>query len=214
MLGFLGRLHATGYYGPDFYLDAGGKNVDGTPEFYWGLEVRRLAKEFHAPEKRIVTERPQPKSDEETTDNNSGGSQGTEEADVKDFDAALKEGRIKPPDPAKAKQQHKDARDVVATLHGAQTNANPALLPEFDSEFAQYHRGASAYLNKQWDEARKAWEDLLKRPEQDRHYRTVWAAFMLGKVGLKTNDYQTAAQWFQRTREFAKAGFVDSLGLA
>ena len=37
---------------------------------------------------------------------------------------------------------------------------------------------------------------------------------MLGKVGLKTNDYQTAAQWFQRTREFAKAGFVDSLGLA
>jgi hypothetical protein len=37
---------------------------------------------------------------------------------------------------------------------------------------------------------------------------------MLGKLGLKTNDYQSASQWFQRTREFAKAGFVDSLGLA
>ena len=77
-----------------------------------------------------------------------------------------------------------------------------------------YHRGGGAYLNKNWDEARKAWEDLLKRPEQNRHYRTVWAAFMLGKLGLKTNDYQSASQWFERTREFAKAGFADSLGLA
>src|SRR5204863_5063779 len=63
-------------------------------------------------------------------------------------------------------------------------------------------------------EARAAWEDLLKRPEQDRHYRTVLAAFMLGKVALKEKDFPTAAQWFQRTRELAKAGFADSLGLA
>lgn len=210
---FAGELHATGYFEPQVYLDQGGKSVDGTPEFYWGLEVRRIAREFHPAEKRVVSEKPKPKSDEETTDNSSS-SHDTEEADVKDFEAASKEGRIKPPDPAKAKQQHKDARDVIATLYGTQTNANPALAPEFDSEFADYHRGASAYLNKQWDEARKAWEDLLKRPEQDRHYRTVWAAFMLGKLGLKTSDYQTAAQWFQRTRELAAAGFADSLGLA
>jgi hypothetical protein len=208
----VGELHATGYFEPQIYLDQGGKSVDGTPEFYWGLEVRRIAREFHPAEKRVVSEKPKPKSDEETADNSR--SQDTEEADLKDFEAALKEGRIKPPDPAKAKQQHKDARDVIATLYGAQTNANPALAPEFDSEFADYHRGASAYLNKQWDEARKAWESLLKRPEQDRHYRTVWAAFMLGKLGLKTSDYQTATQWFQRTRELAAAGFTDSLGLA
>src|ERR1700745_1031956 len=54
---FLGKLHATGYYGPDVYLDEGGKNVDGSPEFYWGLEVRRLAKEFHPTEKRVVSEK-------------------------------------------------------------------------------------------------------------------------------------------------------------
>jgi len=209
---FVGGLHATGYFGPDVYLDAGGQNVDGSPEFYWGLEVRRLAKDFHPAEKLVVSEKAKPSSDEETSDKR--GSQDTEDADVRDFDAALKEGKIKPPDPAKAKQQHKDARDVIATLNGAQTNANPALQPEFDSEFSQYHHGASAYLNKQWDEARKTWEDLLKRPEQDRHYRTVWAAFMLGKVGLKTGDYQSAGQWFERTREFAKTGFADSLGLA
>ncbi len=201
---FLGRLHATGYYGPDFYLDQGGKNVDGSPEFYWGLEVRRLAKEFHPVEKRVVSEKAEQKSDEDASDN-SNLSQATEDADLKDFDAALKEGRIKPPDPTNAKEQHKLARGIITS---------PSPTAEFDSEFADYHRGAGAFLNKNWDEARRAWEDLLKRPEQDRHYRTVWAAFMLGKLGLKTNDYQSASQWFQRTREFAKAGFADSLGLA
>jgi hypothetical protein len=197
-------LHATGYYGPGVYLDEGGKNVDGSPEFYWGLEVRRLAKEFHPPEKRVVSENAEKKSDEETSDN-SNLSQATEDADLKDFDAALNEGRIKPPDPTKAKEQHKLARETI-------TSTSPT--DEFDSEFADYHRGARAFLNKNWDEARKAWEDLLKRPEQNRHYRSVWTAFMLGKVGLKTNDYQSAVQWFERTREFAKAGLADSLGLA
>src|SRR5205823_5561458 len=113
---------------------------------------------------------------------------------------------IKPSDSAKATQQHKEARDAIA--------ANTALPAEFESEFADYHRGARAYQNKQWDEARKAWENLLSRPDQDRHYRTVWAAFMLGKIGLKTSDFPTAVQWFERTREFAKSGFADSLGLA
>lgn len=201
---FPGGLHATGYYGPDFYLDDGGKNVAGSPEFYWGLEVRRLAKEFHPTEKRVVSEKAEQKSDEDALDN-SNLSQATEEADLNDFDAALKEGRIKPPDPTKAKEQHKLARTTI-------TSTSPTA--EFDSEFADYHRGAGAFLNKNWDEARKAWEDLLKRPEQDRQYRTVWAAFMLGKLALKTEDYPTASQWFQRTREFAKAGFEDSLGLA
>jgi hypothetical protein len=200
---FVGGLHATGYYGPDVYLDEGGKNVDGSPEFYWGLEVRRIAREFHPPEKLVVSDKQKPKGDEET-DNR--GSQDTADADVKDFEAALKEGRIKPADPAKAKQQQIDARGLIA--------ASSPLLPEFDSEFADYHHGAWAYLNKQWDDARKAWENLLKRPEQDRHFRTVWAAFMLGKLGLKTSDYQSAGQWFQRTRELAAAGFADSLGLA
>jgi hypothetical protein len=199
-----GGLHATGYYGPNIYLDNGGRNVDASPEFYWGLEVRRLAGEFHPTEKLVVSEKPEPNSEEGTPDTR--GIEDTEQADIKDFEAALKEGRIKPPDPTKAEQQHKDARGFIS--------GNSPLPAEFDSEFADYHRGAHAFQNKQWDEARTAWENLLKRPEQDRHYRTVWAAFMLGKLALKTEDYPTASQWFQRTREFAKAGFGDSLGLA
>lgn len=198
------NLHATGYYGPNIYLDNGGENVDASPEFYWGLEVRRLAREFHPVEKLVAAKNPPPKNDEEEQVPNPG-IQDTSDADLKDFQDALKEGRIKPPDAAKATEQHKAARDNIA---------NTSSDPEFDSEFADYHRGARAYANKQWDEARKTWEDLLKRPEQDRHYRTVWAAFMLGKVGLKSGGFQSATQWFQRTRELAAAGFADSLGLA
>ena len=209
---FAGGLHATGYFGPDVYLDDGGKIVDASPEFYWELELRRIAQEFHPTEKLIVSEKPSPNYEEQEPDNR--GNEDSENADLKDFDSALKEGRIKPPDQTKAKQAHGDARNVIHATSAALESAQKPLPAEFDSEFADYHRGALAYRNKQWDEARKAWENLLKRPEQDRHYRTVWAAFMLGKAALKSDDYPGAARWFQRTREFAKAGFADSLGLA
>src|SRR6478735_2409713 len=184
----VGRLYATGYFGPFIYLDDGGKKVEGSPEFYWGLEVRRISRDFHPPEKLVASKETVPKPE-----------------------AAVQEARIKPADPANAKEQHKQARVALdATASGTPT----PLRAEFDSEFADYHKGAAAYLNQQWDEARVAWENLLKRPEQDRHYRTVWAAFMLGKVSLKEKDFPAATQWFQRTRELAKAGFADSLGLA
>ena len=167
-------------------------------------QLQRLAQEFHPTEKLMVSEKPSPNYEEQEPDNRGG--EDSENADLKDFEAALKEARVKPRDPAKATAQHKTARDSI--------NSTSPLQEEFDSEFADYHRGALAYRNKQWDGARKEWENLLKRPEQDRHYRTVWAAFMLGKLALKTEDFPTAAQWFQRTREFVRAGFADSLGLA
>ncbi len=205
----VGGLHATGYFGPNIYLDDGGKNVEGSPEFYWGLEVRRISRDFHPPEKLVVSkEAAQINEEEERTKKTS---ENTTETDLKDFDSAVQEARIKPADAAKAKEQHKQARAAL----DATASGTPTPLPaEFDSEFADYHKGAAAYLNQQWDEARAAWKNLLKRPEQDRHYRTVWAAFMLGKVALKEKDFPTAAQWFQRTRELAKNGFADSSGLA
>src|SRR5215510_5379625 len=208
----VGGLHATGYFGPYIYLDDGGKNVEGSPEFYWGLEVRRISRDFHPPEKLVVPkEADQTYKQEESEERTNKTSDNTTETDLKDFDSAVREARIKPADAAKAKERHKQARAAL----DASASGTPTPLPaEFDSEFADYHKGAAAYLNQQWDEARAAWENFLKRPEQDRHYRTVWAAFMLGKVSLKEKDFPTATQWFQRTRELAKAGFADSLGLA
>jgi len=204
-----GGAHATGYFGPAVYLDHGGKNVDASPEFYWELEVKRLAREFHRAEKLVVPKRKETQADE---DPRAIRSQDTAEADLKDFADALQAGEVKPDDPAKATAQHEAARALIAQTN----NTTTATLPgEFSSEFADYHRGAFAFRRGQehWSEARQAWEDLLKRPEQDRNYRTVWATFMLGKIALKLGD-PAAVEWFQRTRELARAGFADSLGMA
>ena len=51
----VGGLHATRYFGPSIYLDDGGKKVEGSPEFYWGLEVRRISRDFHPPENLVVS---------------------------------------------------------------------------------------------------------------------------------------------------------------
>jgi hypothetical protein len=201
--------NATGFYGPSVYLDDGGKNVTASPEFYWELEVKRLAKDFRPPEKRVAALAVNKPDEVDDTKDNSKA-QMTADADVKDFATALREGRIKPADPAKATVQHQDARDLIA---GADSKTTGTLSEELDSEFADYHRGAFAYRLGKWDEARNAWEALLKRPKEERQYRTVWAAFMLGKLGLKTGD-SYAVKWFQQTRDLAKEGFMDSLGLA
>src|SRR6202012_6087319 len=60
---------------------------------------------------------------------------------------------------------------------------------------------------------KKAWLALLNRSASERHYRTLWATFMLGKLATKAGD-QDAAKWFQKTRELAKQDFADSLGMA
>lgn len=202
-------LGATGYGGPYEYLAQGWKNMALAPEFYWDLEVKRLSSAYH-PEEEFLTV--------STEARRSWGSEAEMEAlgsltassDSADFAAALKAGAIVPPDAAKATGQHEAVRRLLATKE------LPAALPEeFDSEFADYHHGALAYrLGKDhWDDARTAWETLLKRPEAERHYRSVWATFMLGKIAMK-REQAGAVTWFQRTRALAKSGFADSLGLA
>jgi hypothetical protein len=207
--------HATGFYGPQLYLDDGAKNLLQSPEFYWEVEVKRLAKSFTPIEKRVPIHNsdgqavhPNEENTKEMIDQM--GAEMTAGADQQDFEAALKEGRIKPNDPAKATEQNEDARSFIAE---ANEKTNGALPEEFPSEFADYHRGALAYKTHKWDEARSAWEALLKRPAEERHYRSVWAAFMLGKLALADHD-PGAVKWFQTARELAKAGYADPLGLA
>ncbi len=123
----------------------------------------------------------------------------------------MKTGAIKPPDAAKATQQHEDARKFIAATDATTTGSLP---DEFNSEFADYDRGAFAYrLGKDhWVDAQKAWEALLSRPAAERHYRTVWAVFMLGKLAMKSGDYPAAIKWFEKTREYAGEGFCRFAG--
>jgi hypothetical protein len=204
------RSYATGYPEPRLYLDQGGENVTGSPEFYWDLEVKRLARDFK-PAEKLVLPRTNTQNSSDQPERNFK-SELTSTADINDFDAAVAEGRIKPPDPAKAKQEHEVARKFIAQTNDKTTGKLPE---EFDSEFSDYHRGAFAYrLGKEhWEEARKAWEALLQRPAEQRHYRTVWATFMLGKLAMKSGS-PDAVKWFRQTRDLAKEGFADSLGMA
>ena len=207
---------ATGFYGPQLYLDNGGRNLAQSPEFYWDLEVTRLAKNFKPAEKRVPLSYAEENSANEGEQTNKEirdkmGAKMTADADALDFSMALKEGRIQPPDPAGATAQHTAARNYIAN---ANDNSPGALPEEFASEFSDYHQGAFAYRQLKWAEAKVAWETLLKRPADERHYRSVWAAFMLGKIALKQTDFATAVKWFQASRDFAKNGFADSLGLA
>src|SRR6266403_4381435 len=57
LLAATARCFATGYFEPRQYLDDGGKKVDGSPQFYWELEVKRLAKDFTPTETRVAREK-------------------------------------------------------------------------------------------------------------------------------------------------------------
>ncbi|HEX5220173.1 MAG TPA: hypothetical protein VFZ59_11450 [Verrucomicrobiae bacterium] len=113
-----------------------------------------------------------------------------------------------------------DSDSVMKLPGGKPTNPKPAI-PQFDdvpglpAEFAEYFAGALALRNPAVgvEEARNAWERLLARPATDRQYKSVWAAFMLGKSWEETDDAK-AVEYFQRTRDLAKRGFADSIGLA
>ncbi len=61
--------------------------------------------------------------------------------------------------------------------------------------------------------ARQYWERLLARPAGERHFKSTWAAFMLGK-SWEEEDPDKAAQYFQQVRDLARQGFADSAGLA
>lgn len=83
------------------------------------------------------------------------------------------------------------------------------LLPEF----ADYLEGAIAYHEGRSAAAAQAWERLLRRPADERRFRSIWAAFMMGRLHLRS-DPDRAAKWFQRTRGLALEGYSDRLGLA
>lgn len=102
-----------------------------------------------------------------------------------------------------SKQQDDGADIAAARAAGARS------LAEFDL----YGEGRSAYARHDLRAARAAWERLLSLPEGERRWRSVWAAYMLGR-SWHAEDPERAARCYALTRELAAGGFEDSLGLA
>jgi hypothetical protein len=90
----------------------------------------------------------------------------------------------------------------------------PADLP---SEFNLYLRGAAQYHRSDLEGARYWWNRLLDLPAEQRKYRTVWAAYMIGRsyvFSAEEGRAGLAIEWMARTRFLARQGFADSRGLA
>ncbi len=88
--------------------------------------------------------------------------------------------------------------------------AAPEGLPD---EFQDYLEGSVAFYSDDLNAARAAWERLLARSPGERPHRSTWAAYMLGRIALEM-DPDRAIACFRQTREMARNGFHDSLGLA
>jgi len=86
----------------------------------------------------------------------------------------------------------------------------PASLP---AEFQLYGKGARAWREQRLDAAKRAWLDLLALPKAQRHYRSTWAAYMLGRGEEVSAPIKAKKDW-ELTRQLAKEGFADSQHLA
>lgn len=198
---------ACGPWFPKQYLGDAASGLGGVPEFFAEIELKLLAREYPTPFKAVRDERPQKRN---------------AERDIEDFDAAIKDGSIHPPDPDGARRVHRRMRNVLGQFGGLKP-ADRQVVPDdiledlrkevFPSEFADYHEGAFAFDKTDHASARAAWERLLARPESERRYRSVNAAFMMGVLAC-VDDLDDAPKWLEMAREFARKGFHDSSGLA
>ncbi|MCX7008584.1 MAG: tetratricopeptide repeat protein, partial [Kiritimatiellaeota bacterium] len=81
-------------------------------------------------------------------------------------------------------------------------------------EFSAYLRGSVLWYQGQTNAAIGAWSELLTWPMEERHQRSTWAAFMLGKAYLGQGQNAKAIAQFQQVRRLARDGLADVLGLA
>jgi tetratricopeptide (TPR) repeat protein len=130
------------------------------------------------------------------------------EVDLADLKVAL----AATPDGEEVLQRYARVRASVGAVEPleAKLAAIPKGLPP---EFDDYIRGLLFHHEGSEAKARECWSRVLSLPESSRRYRSVWAAFMLGKSYL-TDDPDQAIMSFHKVRELADNGFSDTLGLA
>ncbi len=198
---------ACGPWFPRRYLEKGGAELLQSPEFFAEYELKLLARDYPVPFKAVNDEFPM---------------KATGERDVSDYDAAIKDGSIRPRDVEAARAAHRRMRNVLREISALEPD-DAAAVPDdmfedakkasFPSEFADYHEGAIEYGRTRHAAARAVWERLLARPRAERRYRSVNAAFMIGMLAV-VDDLDDAPKWLAMARELARKGFRDSCGLA
>lgn len=89
---------ACGPWFPRQYLAQGGLSLLETPRSFAEIELKLLARGFPVPFRAVRDEFPQRRM---------------REHDVEDFDAAIRAGAIRPPDPAAARLAHRRMREAI-----------------------------------------------------------------------------------------------------
>jgi LysM repeat protein len=164
------------------------------------------------------------------------------DAELADLSAALKKQKSSPDSAAKLYEGLASARQLVKLYRakvekyessrvwvfdekGSHLGPPELARPKFPSvtipdglpgEFSDYLEGALAWYNPDIEDhspARAAWEKLLARPAPERHFKSTWAAYMLGRA-YEEEDAEKAIGYYQQVRTLARHGFADSTGLA
>ncbi|HEX4349046.1 MAG TPA: hypothetical protein VH251_01600 [Verrucomicrobiae bacterium] len=94
---------------------------------------------------------------------------------------------------------------------------NIAVTPGLPREFADYFEGAIEWQKDGNWTASEDWQRVLALPEAERHFKSTWAAFMLGEYNGQSANYSgndEAIKYFEQVRTLAKKGFADTTGLA
>jgi tetratricopeptide (TPR) repeat protein len=92
-------------------------------------------------------------------------------------------------------------------------NLDMMALGNVPAEFSDYLQASAAWFSGNTNQARAFCETLLNLPASERHFRSTWAAFLLGRSWLN-DDPEKSADYFQQVRQLKQSGFADSIGLA
>ena len=108
-------------------------------------------------------------------------------------------------------EQLKLIEQMRATANIAEAQALAADLPR---ELELYTLGAVAWHLGDHTAAQQYFEQVLALPAEKRKLRSVWAAYMLGRLALLNGDIDVGKGHFENTRNLRLAGFSDAKDLA
>lgn len=137
------------------------------------------------------------------------------EVELRDLQAALKRTKTAAADAEAILARHREQREKLGAGGTVVTDGTDGT-DGVPGEFADYLEGLLLWRDAgvvDKGEAMACWKRLLARPEAERRYKSVWAAYMLGRATEETAPGESL-EWYRKTRALARAGWSDSLGLA
>jgi hypothetical protein len=179
-------------WSPRVLLNKGDDGVLTPPEAWFRHEIGRI--KIAAPQ---FMAKPAPFSRVE----------GTTEAELSDLRAALRKNRTPKGQLESIVAAHAAER---ANLSGWGTN-QPQVAAGLPQEFAHYFRGSIALRQGDGATAIREWETLLRLPAAERQFKSVWAAYMLGRA-QQEEEPDRAIECFQQTRSLAARGLCRQHG--